>query len=74
MVQRSFARCLLCCLLCLQAASLFASEQKPRLSDLAVLEDKSGTENIHSIALARLLGSELRYLDEAEAVVCQLRV
>ena len=53
---------------------MFASEQKPRLSDLAVLEDKSGTENIHSIALARLLGSELRYLDEAEAVVFQLRV
>ena len=40
------------CLLCLQAASLFASEQQPRLSDLAVLEDKSGAENIQSIALA----------------------
>ena len=52
MVQRCFTRYLLIFMLCLQAVSLSASVQKPRLSDLAVLEDKSGAENIQSIALA----------------------
>ena len=50
MVQRCFTRYLLIFMLCLQAVSLSASVQKPRLSDLAVLEDKSGTENIQSIS------------------------
>jgi len=52
MVQRCFARCLLICLLCMQAAWLSASEPTPRLSDLAVLEDTAGKEDIQSIALA----------------------
>ena len=52
MILRCFARYLLICLLCVQAASLSASVPMPRLSDLAVLEDKAGTEDIHSIAAA----------------------
>ena len=52
MVQRCFSRYLLLFLLCLQAVSLSASLEEPRLSDLAVLEDKSGTENIQSVSAA----------------------
>ena len=50
MVQRCFSRYLLLFLLCLQAVPSSASVQEPRLSDLAVREDKSGTENIQSIS------------------------
>ena len=52
MVQRCFARYLLICLLCLHTVSLFASVQEPQLSDLAVLEDKTGMEDIQSITAA----------------------
>jgi signal transduction histidine kinase len=52
MVQRCFARYLLIFLLCMQAASLSASVPMPRLSDLAVLEDKTGMEDIQSITAA----------------------
>ena len=52
MVYRCVVRHLLICLFCLQAATLFASVQEPQLSDLAVLEDKTGTENIQTISAA----------------------
>ena len=50
MVRRCFSRYLLFFLLCLQAVSLSASVQEPRLSDLAALEDKSATEDIQSVS------------------------
>ena len=52
MVLRCFARYLLIFLLCMQAATLSASVPMPRLSDLAVLEDKTGMKDIQSITAA----------------------
>ena len=66
MVRRCFSRYLLIFLLCLQAVSLSASVQEPRLSDLAVLEDKSGTEDIQSISAS----SNFRPLDGEVSVEC----